>query len=54
MVVAAPIRDQSGNVIAALALDVDPRQDFTQDARLGRLETTGDTYAFDRNGPATD
>jgi len=50
MVVAGPIRDTTGNIIAALALDVDPSRDFTQAVRLGRLETTGDTYAFDRNG----
>jgi signal transduction histidine kinase len=49
MVFAAPIRDQHRNVIAILALDADPRRDFTRAARLGRLETTGDTYAFDRN-----
>jgi signal transduction histidine kinase len=49
MVIAAPIRDRHRNVIAVLALDADPRRDFTRAARLGRLETTGDTYAFDRN-----
>jgi signal transduction histidine kinase len=50
MVIAAPIRNRTGTVIAALALRIDPRRDFTRAVRLARLETTGDTYAFDRNG----
>jgi signal transduction histidine kinase len=47
---AAPIRDQSGKVIAALALTYDLRRDFTQMMHLARLETSGETYAFDRKG----
>lgn len=50
MTVGAPIRDEKGNVIAALALRLDPRRDFTRSARLGRLEQTGETYAFDSKG----
>ncbi|HEY2381932.1 MAG TPA: sensor histidine kinase [Terriglobia bacterium] len=50
MTAGAPIHDEKGNVIAALALRLDPRRDFTRAARLGRLESTGETYAFDRSG----
>ncbi len=50
MTVTAPIRDETGNIIAALALRLDPRRDFTLTAGLGRLENTGETYAFDRKG----
>ena len=50
MTVAAPIYDEKGRVIAALALRVDPRRDFTETTTLARLAESGDTYAFDRNG----
>jgi signal transduction histidine kinase len=50
MTFTAPIRNQAGDVIAALALRADPRLDFTATTHLARFEKTGDTYAFDRNG----
>ena len=50
MTFTAPIRNQAGNVIAALALRADPRLDFTGTTHLARFEKTGDTYAFDRHG----
>ena len=50
MIVAAPVRDDRGAIVAALALPVDPLQDFTRIAQLGRTGETGETYAFDRNG----
>jgi len=50
MTIAAPIRNQEGKVIAALAVRLDPRRDFTQTIELARLEATGETYAFDRDG----
>lgn len=50
MTAGAPIRDEKGKVIAALALRLDPRKDFTRSARLGRLQRTGETYAFDAQG----
>jgi signal transduction histidine kinase len=50
MTFTAPIRNQAGDVIAALALRADPRLDFTATTHLARFEKTGDTYAFDRYG----
>ncbi|HLH31012.1 MAG TPA: sensor histidine kinase [Terriglobia bacterium] len=50
MTVAAPIRNGQGAVIAALALRLDPGRDFTRTTNLARLDLTGETYAFDRNG----
>jgi signal transduction histidine kinase len=50
MTFTAPIRNQAGDVIAALALRVDPRLDFTATTHMARFEKTGETYAFDRVG----
>jgi signal transduction histidine kinase len=50
MTVAAPIRDENGQIIAALAFRLDPAQEFTATTRLGRIGATGETYAFDRAG----
>jgi signal transduction histidine kinase len=50
MTFTAPIRNQAGDVIAALALRADPRLDFTVTTHVARFEKTGDTYAFDREG----
>lgn len=48
--VAAPIRDESGSVIAALAFRIDPFRHFTRITQLGRIGDSGETYAFDRDG----
>jgi signal transduction histidine kinase len=50
MTFTAPIRNQAGDVIAALALRADPRLDFTGTTGLARFEKAGETYAFDRHG----
>jgi hypothetical protein len=50
MTFTAPIRNPSGDVIAALALRADPRLDFTRTTHLARFTRTGETYAFDRHG----
>jgi len=50
MAIAAPVRDRNGRVVAALALRIDPRREFTETMALARLGATGETYAFDRNG----
>ncbi len=50
MFAAAPVRDESGEVIAALAFRIVPTLDFNRIARLGRVGETGDSYIFDRNG----
>lgn len=50
MYVFAPVRDESFQVVAALALQIRPGQEFTRILRLGRQGETGETYAFDANG----
>jgi signal transduction histidine kinase len=50
MTASAPILDQTGKPIAILTFGFDPRDDFTETTRMGRLGKTGETYAFDRNG----
>jgi PAS domain S-box-containing protein len=46
----APIKNNQGQVIAAVARQVDPAQDFTRLIQLGRIGKTGETYAFNRYG----
>jgi signal transduction histidine kinase len=50
MVVAGPITDSVGNVIAALAFRLDPSADFTRVVRMGRIGRSSETYAFDSRG----
>lgn len=50
MFIAAPIRGDNNNVIAALALRIDPARFFTRIASTGRIGETGETYAFDDDG----
>jgi predicted Ser/Thr protein kinase len=50
MFVAAPIRDDSFQVIGALALRLNPDEEFSRIIGLGRTGRTGETYAFDKNG----
>ena len=46
----APVRDEQGNVIAALLFFIPPEKDFTRILSIARLGDTGDTYAFDKDG----
>ena len=46
----SPIRDTEDAIIAALAVRLDPREDFTRITQLGRIGESGETYAFDRAG----
>ena len=48
--IASPIVDDAGNVIAVLALQLDPSDDFTRIMAISRLGQTGQTYAFDSKG----
>lgn len=48
--VASPVRTRSGDVIAVLAIRIDPAQQFTRITQLGRIGETGETYAFDEQG----
>jgi serine/threonine protein kinase len=50
MFVAAPIRDESFQVVGALALRIRPELEFTRIMQLGRFGETGETYAFDKSG----
>jgi len=49
MFVITPVLDTNENIIAALALRIDPAQNFTRIIQLGRLGESGETYAFDHN-----
>jgi PAS domain S-box-containing protein len=50
MFFAAPVKNLQGQIIAAVARQIDPSQDFTRLIQLGRIGKTGETYAFDRYG----
>jgi serine/threonine protein kinase len=50
MIVAAPIRDDSFQVVGVLGLRIDPEQEFSRIMSLGRFGETGETYAIDRTG----
>ncbi len=47
---AAPIIDDTGEVIAVFTVRMDPFKDFTRIAKLGRIGRTGETYAIDGKG----
>lgn len=49
MYLCAPVRDDSFQVVAVLALEVRPDRDFTRILQLARLGETGETYAFNRD-----
>jgi PAS domain S-box-containing protein len=46
----APIKNLQGHIIATIARQIDPSQDFTRLIQLGRIGNTGETYAFGRYG----
>lgn len=48
--IATPVFNSSGNVIAVLAILIDPSKDFTRIIQLGRIGDSGETYAFDDRG----
>ena len=50
MFVGAPIKNQTGHVIAVLLLRIDPFDAFFPLTQQGRLGSTGEVYAFDANG----
>ena len=50
MAVTSPIRDDKGNVVAALGLMIRPESDFTDILSVARLGESGETYAFNQNG----
>ena len=50
MYVCAPVRDESFQVVAALALQIRPEREFTRILQLGRVGDSGETYAFNTDG----
>ena len=46
----APLKNIRGRIVAAVAREFDPSQDFTRLIQLGRIGNTGETYAFGRYG----
>lgn len=50
MFVAAPIRDESFQVVGVLAFRIPPEKEFSRILQLGKFGGTGETYAFDSNG----
>ena len=46
----APVKNNAGEVIAAVSHQIEPADDFTRLAQLGRMGKTGETYAFDSYG----
>ncbi len=50
MFAAAPIKDERGNTIATLGLRARPQDQFTRILEVVRAGSSGETYAFDRDG----
>jgi len=50
MFAGAPIRSRSGSVIAVLAFQIDPVEEFINILQQGQIGKTGETYAFDEQG----
>ena len=44
----ASIKDNQGQIIATVARQIDPSQDFTRLIQLGQIGKTGETYAFSK------
>ena len=50
MQVAAPVRDSANKIIGALALIINPDQEFSRILSVAHLGASGETYAFDQTG----
>jgi sigma-B regulation protein RsbU (phosphoserine phosphatase) len=50
MMIGAAIREDDGEVIAALVLLIDPQETFTRILQRGRIGESGESYAFNRAG----
>ena len=50
MLTAAPVREETGTVQAALVFNLNPDQDFSRILSVTLAGVSGDTYAFDGNG----
>ena len=50
MQVAAPVRDRNGDIVGALAMIINPDQEFSRILSVARTGASGETYAFDQTG----
>jgi len=50
MILASPIRNSEGEVIASLGFALNPEKDFSRILNVARPGKSGETYAFDREG----
>ncbi len=50
MQVAAPVRNDDGVILGALALIINPDEEFTRILSVARSGRSGETYAFDQHG----
>jgi hypothetical protein len=50
MQVATPVRDGFGGIIGALALNINPDEEFSRILTVARSGESGETYAFDQTG----
>jgi serine/threonine protein kinase len=50
MQVAAAVRDPAGKIVGALALIINPDQEFSRILSVARSGVSGETYAFDQTG----
>jgi hypothetical protein len=50
MFAAAPVKDDAGRPIAVLGIRLRPSQDFTNILNVARTGTSGETYAFNKEG----
>jgi hypothetical protein len=50
MQVAAPVRDNANVIVGALALIINPDNEFSKILSVARSGTSGETYAFDQTG----
>jgi sigma-B regulation protein RsbU (phosphoserine phosphatase) len=50
MMIGEAIREDDGEVVAALVLLIDPQETFTRILQRGRIGESGESYAFNRDG----
>lgn len=50
MFIGVPILDEGGKVLAALLIRLDPSENFSRIAKLGRIGDTGETYLVNKEG----
>jgi PAS domain S-box-containing protein len=50
MFVSAPVRDDSGEVVAVLSFRLRPEIEFSRITEIGRVGESGETFAFTQNG----